>query len=204
MSILQTQVIAVTRTATRLDMCLDTAERFVALSPTQDTFFRDHNRLKLMIQNKFIQSLNTVYYLSEDDEDGIGGIAIYFDWNKHEHLCVTLGDDLDLSGVQQGETLQDIGQGLRAMGEYLRKIRAHYPGGFDTIWWSYDANALKQYGETEMNRILNHHLTPEQNAKNTRIWRKTKANMDAAKASGQTATKRPQSLLESMFMGWSK
>jgi len=157
-----------TRVKTRTALLIDTAQRFLSIAAQQgdDVEFFD-KRLELMIRNQFLCDLTIV---ASKGRKPVGGVSITFDWAEHEKLSISYGDEVDMSCVPEGQTFDSIQAALDSAQRYLEGIRARGKADRFVTWYGINPVEEAKYGMSEIRRILDIYISPEDEARHLRDW----------------------------------
>nr|WP_321361394.1 hypothetical protein [uncultured Hyphomonas sp.] len=195
----RTQVRTETRTMTRLQLTLDTAERFVELAKghglTSGVWWS--RRLELMIRNEYVRWIKIALFKKGDP---VGGVYLRFDWQKQRAICLSYGDDVDLSDIPDGDTFSSIQRSLDAIDRYVGRMMAEGDADDGEVWFQYDFDAIGKWGRSEIERVCDIQRTPEERERHRAEWER----IEKAQASARRTSISPSDLPETSFEAWGK
>lgn len=158
------------RNLTRNDLVRGTAERFLEMAEDKGgncSFYRD--RLEVMISMKLVEKFHLVVY---QDEHPISGMALRFDWERHEALIEAEGEFFDPDKIDQYGTVGSVTETIEALRTYIDGL--FHDGGATRIdiWYTVSRARKAELGEARVNELLGVKPTPDGEKANQAEWSK--------------------------------
>ncbi|MEM7711706.1 MAG: hypothetical protein AAF264_13365 [Pseudomonadota bacterium] len=174
---------------TRVDLCIDTTHRFFAIFEGLGFPPGFTDQVDLGLRTQFVEQFTFAF--ENADGEIIGGMGIRYDWERHEKLCLSFGDDIDMSDLGEGETFETIARALSALERYAEAINRAQKIRKVTSWIQYSQKAIAQYGIERVREVLNL-KAPDDPAAVQTAW----AKLQDARATARLASATPDDLGE--------
>ncbi|MEQ8694292.1 MAG: hypothetical protein RIC85_03070 [Gammaproteobacteria bacterium] len=157
-----------TRTTTRIAGIQDTGERFLNIARAHNANMTQWDlNFEIMVRNRAITKIEIVVH--DADDTTVGWVWWTIDWDEHQNQIISFGEDIDLTGLEEGETFPSVEECLQATRTYFDALVAKADRPFITTWFTLNPAEVEKYGEERIFTIIGYAPSDEEQRWNERM-----------------------------------
>lgn len=170
-----------TRTMTRVDLCIDTARRFLEIAECHgyDASWYEE-RLEKFIKHRFLSRL-LIYGFAHHPDEPEASIYIDFDWETQDRFYIAFGETIDMSGISGGGTFASISEVLDEAKKYIDTLYRRGVIRRVEVWYTLDNKAVEENGIQKIRNFMDIKITEKESAKNAARYKKIRAALNRGK-----------------------